>query len=140
MNDNGVYIARRALGLIDLTDLNATSSDAAVAALCAKAKTPYGKTAAICIWPRFVKGAKPLLKGTGVRIATVVNFPGGDDDPAPVVMETEKAIKDGADEIDLVFPYRAFKKGEHELAGEQIAIIASVCRGRAHFKSHSRNR
>lgn len=134
MNDNGVSIARRALALIDLTDLNANSSDAAVAALCAKAQTPFGTTAAICIWPRFVKGAKPLLKGTGVRIATVVNFPDGDDDPAPVVIETEKALKDGADEIDLVFPYRAFKKGEHELAGEQIAIIASVCRGRALLK------
>ncbi len=127
-------MAQRVLGLIDLTDLNATSSDTAVAALCAKASTPYGKVAAVCIWPRFVKGAAPLLKGTGIRIATVVNFPGGDDDTAPVVMETEKAIKDGADEIDLVFPYRAFKKGEHELAGEQIAIIASVCLNRALLK------
>lgn len=134
MNDNPSELARRVLALIDLTDLNATSSDTAVAALCAKATTPYGKVAAICIWPRFVKGAKPLLKGTGIRIATVVNFPGGDEDTAPVVMETEKAIKDGADEIDLVFPYRAFKKGEHELAGEQIAIIASVCAKRALLK------
>lgn len=134
MNDNGISIARRALGLIDLTDLNANSSDQAVAALCAKAQTPFGKTAAICIWPRFVKGAKPLLNGTGIKIATVVNFPHGDDDTAPVVMETEKAIKDGASEIDLVFPYRTFKKGSHELAGEQIAIIASVCRGRALLK------
>ena len=111
MNDKGVSIARRALGLIDLTDLNANSSDAAVAALCAKAQTPYGKTAAICIWPRFVKGAKPLLKGTGVRIATVLNFPDGDDDPAPVVIETEKAIKDGADEIDMVISRGAFFNG-----------------------------
>lgn len=134
MSKTRTEIARKVLGLIDLTDLNATSSDTAVAALCAKATTPYGKVAAICIWPRFVKGAKPLLKETGVRIATVVNFPGGDEDAAPVVMETEKAIKDGADEIDLVFPYRAFKKGEHELAGEQIAIIASVCHGRALLK------
>lgn len=134
MNDNGISIARRALSLIDLTDLNANSSDQAVAALCAKAQTPFGKTAAICIWPRFVKGAKPLLKGTGIKIATVVNFPDGGEDTTPVVMETEKAIKDGADEIDLVFPYRAFKKGNHELAGEQIAIIASVCRSRALLK------
>ncbi len=134
MSENRTDLARKVLGLIDLTDLNATSSDTAVAALCAKATTPYGKVAAICIWPRFVKGAKPLLKDTGIRIATVVNFPGGDEDSAPVVMETEKAIKDGADEIDLVFPYRAFKKGEHELAGEQIAIIASVCHRRALLK------
>ena len=96
MNDNGVSIARRALALIDLTDLNANSSDAAVAGLCAKAQTLYGKTAAVCIWPRFVKGARPLLNGTGIKVATVVNFPDGDDDTAPVVIETEKAIKDGS--------------------------------------------
>jgi deoxyribose-phosphate aldolase len=134
MSGNRTETARKVLALIDLTDLNATSSDTAVAALCAKAATQYGKVAAICVWPRFVKGAKPLLKDTGIRIATVVNFPGGDEDSAPVVMETEKAIKDGAHEIDLVFPYRAFMKGEHELAGEQIAIIASVCHGRALLK------
>ena len=61
MSETRAELARRVLGLIDLTDLNATSSDTAVAALCAKGSTPFGKVAAICIWPRFVKGAKPLL-------------------------------------------------------------------------------
>jgi deoxyribose-phosphate aldolase len=126
--------ALRALALMDLTDLNANSSDEAVAKLCASATTPHGKVAAICIWPRYVKTAKPLLKGSSIKIATVVNFPDGDEDTAPVVMETEKAIKDGADEVDLVFPYRAFKRGEHDLAGEQISIIASVCKDRALLK------
>lgn len=126
--------ALRTLALMDLTDLNANSSKEAVAKLCASAETPHGKVAAICIWPRFVRGAKPLLNGSGIKIATVVNFPGGDEDTAPVVMETETAIKDGADEIDLVFPYRAFKRGESDLAGEQISIIASVCKDRALLK------
>jgi deoxyribose-phosphate aldolase len=126
--------ALRALALMDLTDLNANSSDEAVTKLCASATTAYGKVAAVCIWPRFVKTAKPLLKETGIKIATVVNFPDGDEDTAPVVIETEKAIKDGTDEIDLVFPYRAFKRGEHDLAGEQISIIASVCKDRALLK------
>jgi deoxyribose-phosphate aldolase len=127
-------IALRALGLVDLTDLNAHSSDSAVAELCRKAITPFGTVAAICIWPRFVKSAVPLLKGTGVKIATVVNFPLGEDDVAAVVMETEKAIRDGADEIDLVFPYMAFKKGGHEEAGDMIGIIASVCKDRVLLK------
>jgi deoxyribose-phosphate aldolase len=126
--------ALRALSLMDLTDLNANSSAEAVAKLCGSAVTAHGNVAALCIWPRFVKGAKPLLKGSDIKIATVVNFPDGDDETAPVVMETEKAIKDGADEIDLVFPFRAFKRGEHELAGEQISIIASVCKDRALLK------
>jgi deoxyribose-phosphate aldolase len=127
-------VALRTLSLLDLTDLNAHSSDQAVADLCRKAVTPYGSVAAVCIWPRFVKGAVPHLKGTGVKIATVVNFPLGEDNVASVVMETEKAIKDGADEIDLVFPYMAFKKGGHDEAGEMIGIIASVCKGRALMK------
>ena len=127
-------IASRALGLVDLTDLNAHSSDGAVAELCRKAITPFGPVAAVCIWPRFVKGAVPLLKGSGVKIATVVNFPSGEADVAEVVMETEKAIRDGADEIDLVFPYREFKRGKHEEAGEHIGIIASVCKDRALLK------
>jgi deoxyribose-phosphate aldolase len=127
-------IALRALALMDLTDLNANSSTEAVTKLCASTETPHGKVAAVCIWPRFVNVAKPLLKGSDVKIATVVNFPDGDVDTAPVVMETERAIKEGANEIDLVFPYRAFKRGEHELAGEQISIIASVCKDRALLK------
>lgn len=127
-------IALRALALVDLTDLNAHSSDSAVAELCRKAVTPFGSVAAICVWPRFVKGAVPHLQGTGVKIATVVNFPLGEDDVASVVIETEKAISDGADEIDLVFPYMAFKKGAREEAGEMIGIIASVCKGRALLK------
>lgn len=127
-------IAARALALVDLTDLNAHSSDGAVAELCKKAVTPFGHVAAICIWPRFVRGAVPLLKGTEVKIATVVNFPSGDGDIADVVMETERAIKDGADEIDLVFPYLAFKRGRPEEAGEHIGIIASVCKDRAVLK------
>lgn len=134
MTSSNHETALRVLGLIDLTDLNAHSSDNAVAELCRKAVTPFGAVAAICIWPRFVKGAAPLLKGTSVKIATVVNFPLGEDDVATVVMETEKAIKDGADEIDLVFPYMAFKKGGHEEAGEMIGIIASVCKDRAMLK------
>lgn len=134
MSASQMEIATRALALVDLTDLNAHSSDSAVAELCAKAVTPFGNVAAICIWPRFVKGAVPKLRGSGVKIATVVNFPSGDADTADVVMETEKSIKDGADEIDLVFPYMAFKRGNQDEAGEMIGIIASVCKNRALLK------
>jgi deoxyribose-phosphate aldolase len=134
MNDNNEHIAKRALALIDLTDLNATSSDKTVSDLCRRAATPFGHVAAICIWPRFVKNAKPLLKNTGVKLATVINFPHGSDDTAEVVMACEKAILAGADEIDLVFPYVSFKRGYHDEAGEQIAVIASVCKDRALLK------
>ncbi len=113
-------VARRALACLDLTDLNADSSDAAVASLCGRAQTPHGPVAAICIWPRFVSGARPRLAGTGIRIATVVSFPEGDHPEAEVIALTRQALADGADEIDLVVPYRAL------MAGETGAIVARV--------------
>ena len=68
-------LARRALKCLDLTDLSETCSDPGLDALCRKALTPLGPVAAICIWPQFVDRARDVLKGTPVRIATVVNFP-----------------------------------------------------------------
>ena len=68
--------------------------------------------AAVCLWPQFVKKAKAALGGSGVRVATVINFPAGRDDVDRVVEDTEEAVRDGADEIDLVMPYRAFLAGD----------------------------
>lgn len=127
-------IAKRALALLDLTDLNDDSSAQAVSELCRKAVTPHGNVAAICIWPRFVKGAKPVLNGTDVRIATVVNFPQGGTDTQAVLTETQKAIADGADEIDLVMPYRAFLAGGAAIVRAQIAAVRETCGRRARLK------
>ncbi len=102
-------IARRAITLLDLTELGDAATDDDVRALCGRAVGPHGNVAAVCVWPRHVALAHHLLDNTGVRIATVVNFPGGDDDPIDeVVALTGAALADGADEIDLVLPYRAF--------------------------------
>jgi deoxyribose-phosphate aldolase len=97
-----------ALSLLDLTNLKDDCTEAQIDALCARAQTPYGNSAAICIWPRFVAQARNIL-GTGhaVRIATVVNLPSGDMEVADVAAEAREAIADGADEIDLVIPYRS---------------------------------
>ena len=51
-------IAHRALGLVDLTDLNDHSDEAAIDSLCARAQTEHGLVAAICIWPRLIAHAK----------------------------------------------------------------------------------
>ena len=100
-------IAQRALGLVDLTDLNDDSDEAAIDSLCARAQTEHGPVAAICIWPRLITRAKKQLVGTNIPIATVVNFPGGEEPLEKVQADTIQAIEDGADEIDLVIPYRA---------------------------------
>jgi len=99
-------LARRAIACLDLTNLNDDCSQADIAGLCARAATRHGDTAAICIWPRFVALAKKQLGNSSIRIATVVNFPHGGEDTAPVIAETNAAIAAGADEIDMVMAYR----------------------------------
>jgi deoxyribose-phosphate aldolase len=124
---DSVQIARRALALVDLTNLDDACTSEAVAELCRRAVGPHGSTAAVCVWPRFVAQAAAALAGTGVQVATVVNFPAGGDDVDATVAETVQAIADGADEIDLVLPYHAFLAGHTEVAaGMVVAVRAAV--------------
>jgi len=127
-------IAARALALVDLTNLNDDCMADDVAALCARAVTKHGHVAAICIWPRFVALGADKLKGTGVKVATVVNFPHGGTDTDAVVSETEAAIADGADEIDLVMPYKAFLAGNRDLVSDQIARVAEAISATSQLK------
>ena len=128
-------IASRALGLIDLTNLNDDCTPEAIDALCAQAVTSFGDTAAICIWPRFVAQARKILgPDSAVKIATVVNFPSGDGGERDVLHETKDAIAAGADEIDLVMPYRALAAGDTEAARSMIATIRAATEGVARLK------
>jgi deoxyribose-phosphate aldolase len=116
------------LSLLDLTNLKEDCTPEQIAALCQRAHTDYGNTAAICIWPRFVAQARAAFgKDHAIRIATVVNFPSGDLDVAAVVAETEAAIRDGADEIDLVIPYRKFMAGDEAAVSEMVAAVRKAC-------------
>ncbi|CAG0911334.1 unnamed protein product, partial [Cyprideis torosa] len=121
-------IARRAISLLDLTNLNDGCTSEDVSDLCRRAQTPYGNTAAVCIWKEFIKTARPILSESGIRIATVVNFPAGDTDTPAVLGEVETAVNDGADEIDLVFPYKAFMSGDVEACIDQISRVRDACR------------
>jgi deoxyribose-phosphate aldolase len=117
-----------ALSLLDLTNLRDDCDDAAIETLCGRAQTPHGNTAAICIWPRFVAKARQVL-GTDhpVRIATVVNFPSGELAVAEVVEETQQAVRVGADEIDLVIPYKAFIGGDEQALTEMVEAVRAAC-------------
>lgn len=98
--------ARRALVCLDLTNLDDGCDAAAVAELCRRAQTPEGSVAAVCVWPAFVAEAKAALRHTGVRVATVINFPEGEGGIDSVKDEARAAMRDGADEIDMVTPWR----------------------------------
>ncbi|MEA2194532.1 MAG: deoxyribose-phosphate aldolase, partial [Solirubrobacteraceae bacterium] len=71
-------VVRRALPLIDLTSLNDDDTPEIIAALCAQAAD--AGVAAVCIYAPFVPQAVAALAGTGVRVATVANFPAGAPD------------------------------------------------------------
>lgn len=107
--------ARRVLPLIDLTLLGERAAHAEVARLVTSAVTPHGAPAALCIWPECIATARAELDRQGlsaVRIASVANFPDGAADPGRAADETAAAIAAGADEIDLVLPYRALLAGD----------------------------
>ena len=117
-----------ALSLLDLTNLRDDCDKAAIENLCLRAQTPFGHTAAICIWPRFVGHAREILRPEHVvRIATVVNFPSGDLPVAAVVEETRTAIEDGADEIDMVIPYRQLLAGDEAAVTEMVKAVRAAC-------------
>ncbi|MCT4655793.1 MAG: deoxyribose-phosphate aldolase [Cohaesibacter sp.] len=128
-------LAKKAISLLDLTNLNDDCTSADIEALCKKAQTPYGNTAAVCIWPRFVKEAKALLEGTGIKVATVVNFPQGGEDVAAVVEETKAAIADGADEIDLVIPYQCWIVGRRGYAETMVVRVREAVPAPAKLKT-----
>jgi deoxyribose-phosphate aldolase len=116
-------IAGRALAALDLTDLTDDCNDRAVDALLTRARTRHGHVAAVCIWPRFVTRASAGLHGTGVKVATVINFPHGSDDIAPAITDTEAALRDGADEIDIVIPYKSLMNGNERIVREMITEV-----------------
>lgn len=127
-------LARRALRLLDLTDLSDACSDHALDALCRKAMTAHGPVAAVCIWPQFVSRARKTLQGSAVRIATVANFPAGDEDVERVIDAVAGALDRGADEIDLVLPYRALLRGEPAVARDMIAAVRDIVGGERRLK------
>ncbi|MCD6008465.1 deoxyribose-phosphate aldolase [Halomonas sp. IOP_31] len=127
-------VARRALALMDLTSLNDDDTDARIVALCRQAATPAGHPAAVCIYPRFIATARQALADAGlagrVAIATVTNFPHGAADIAAAEAETRQAIAAGADEVDVVFPYRALMAGDETIGYALVEACKAACGAR----------
>lgn len=129
-----VVSARRIRALIDLTDLGPACTEADIERLCRRAIDHHPCVAAVCVWPPFVARAARLLAGTGVKVATVVNFPGGGTDVAATLAETALALSDGADEIDLVIPFRALLAGDAEAARAMVVAVRAAVPAPKHLK------
>ena len=88
----------------------------------------YG-TASVCIPPCYVKDAKAYAGGK-LAICTVIGFPNGYNSKAVKVFETAEAVKDGADEIDMVINIGDLKAGRYEKIEDEIKAIKAACDGR----------
>ena len=86
--------------IIDYTSLTGNESKKDIEDLCQKAKKLNVKS--VCIYPKWVSLCKKLLSDSDVLICTVIGFPTGENSLDSKLSECDKAIQDGADEIDMV--------------------------------------
>lgn len=115
------------LSFIDLTSLNENDTPETITALCHQAKSSDTSPAAVCVFPHFVEHAVSLLKGSGIKIATVANFPSGENTLESVMHSIQQSIKNGAEEIDVVFPYRAYLSGNKKYSCHFIQSCKEGC-------------
>lgn len=90
--------------------------------------------AAVCVNPYYVKKAKDLLKGSNVKVATVIGFPLGANIKEVKAFEAKKAIEDGADEIDMVINIGALKNKDYKAVKSDIEAVVEAVKGKAIVK------
>ena len=112
------------LSKVDHTLLTQTATWDEIRAICDDAVF-YG-TASVCIPPSFVKKAKEYV-GDKMKICTVIGFPNGYSTSEVKVFETRQALKDGADEIDMVISIGTVKEGKYDRVLKEIRDIKAVC-------------
>jgi deoxyribose-phosphate aldolase len=128
-----------ALSMLDLTTLDARDTPARVRQLCRKAIKPHDwpgvpSAAAVCVYPNMVRSACQALEGTGVKVASVATaFPGGMTDRRIKIAETRYAVREGADEVDMVISRGRFLEGDYGYVYDEIAAVKEAC-GKAHLK------
>ena len=113
--------------LIDHTILKPVATQEDVRSLIEEARQ-YGFFS-VCINPFWVAYAKELLKGSDVKVCTVVGFPLGANTTAVKVYETQDALKNGADEIDMVINIGALKARDYRTVLEDIKAVRRACEG-----------
>jgi deoxyribose-phosphate aldolase len=129
-----------AIRMVDLTTLEGADTPGKVRALAAKAMRPdpadptCPKVAALCIYPVMVPVAAPVLRGSGVHLASVATaFPSGQAPLDVKLADTKAAVAAGADEIDMVINRGAFLSGRYLEVHDEIVAVKQAC-GDAHLK------
>ena len=132
-SDPVVDVARRSLAALDLTSLGEDDTPARIEGLCASAVGAGGLPASVCVYPEHIATARRALDATGasaVKVATVVNFPDGGDDAGRASRETRRAVAAGADEVDIVLPWRALAAGNAAAATQVVIACREASPGR----------
>lgn len=118
--------------MIDHTLLKADATEEQVTRLCAEARN-Y-RFASVCVNPSNVALCAALLRGSGVKVCTVIGFPLGATTPAAKAAETRDAIASGASEVDMVINVGALKSGNYDLVKRDIQAVIGAALGRAAVK------
>ena len=114
------------LSKVEHTLLSPTATWEQVRAICDEGKE--FEVATVCIPPRFVKRANSYVGGS-LKICTVIGFPTGYSTPEVKVFEAEDAIRNGADEIDMVINQGMAKAGDWEGVLQEIKGVKASCKG-----------
>jgi deoxyribose-phosphate aldolase len=118
--------------MIDHTLLKAEATQEEIIKLCAEARE-YG-FASVCVNPVWVKVAAEELKGSDVKVCTVIGFPLGAFTTAVKRFETEDALKNGAEEVDMVMAIGLLKSGEDEMVEADVRSVVEAARDKALVK------
>jgi len=110
--------------MIDHTLLKPDATSDKIAQLCFEARKYH--FASVCVNPTHVKLCADLLRGSDVKVCTVIGFPLGATSTEVKVFETRNALENGATEIDMVLNIGALKAGETELVARDIREVVSV--------------
>jgi deoxyribose-phosphate aldolase len=120
--------ARLALRCLDLTSLNDGDDEAAVARLCVRAQGTHGTVAAVCVWPRLAAFARGRLPAE-IAVAAVANFPAGGIDIEAALRDVRQTVDAGAQEVDLVLPWRALRDGDEPAATALLRAVREASAG-----------
>ncbi len=121
----GGRIEKDVARFIDHTLLKPEATTAQIEQLCKEA-AEFG-FASVCVNPTYVGLCARLLRGTNVKVCTVVGFPLGTHLPDIKALETRRAIRDGAREIDMVINIGALKSGDDDLVYRDIKAVTDAC-------------
>jgi deoxyribose-phosphate aldolase len=116
--------AREVARYIDHTLLKPDATRDEILKICEEG-VRYG-FASVCINPIWVREAACALRGSGVKVCTVIGFPLGANEPDTKAYEARRAIFDGASELDMVINVGAVKSGDHDLVSRDIRGVVDV--------------